>query len=88
MEDLVAQLRELSDVDAAEVNEYRAIDPVALTAWVNLAVAAIPVVTALVNAIRAKKLHNVRIKTRAGTISIDSASSSEIADLVKAMAEA
>lgn len=82
---LAEELKRIQGVKSAGVSTARGLDPASLMAWVKLASAAAPVVTALIAWIRGKGLKKVKLKLGDITIEADSASAAEIQRLVKAL---
>jgi hypothetical protein len=81
---LTEALTRVQGVQKAGIESKRSgIDPASLSAWVTLAAAAVPVISAVVEMIRGKRLKGVKIKVRGKTIEVDEASASDIERLLK-----
>jgi len=84
--ELIAELKKLDGIHNGAVTIKRSIDPVSLMAWIKLAGAAIPVITAVVGWIRGKGMKNVKLKLGNDvSIEVDSASAADIARLSEAL---
>jgi hypothetical protein len=81
------ELTRLTDVHSSDVVQPKAIDPASLIVWVKLAAAALPVLTAVVNLIRGRRMKNVRLKVGDNSIEVDSASPAELEKVLVALRE-
>jgi hypothetical protein len=82
---LTKDLKTISGVKNAGVSDTRSIDPSLLTAWVTLAGAIVPVLSAIIEMVREKEMKGVKIKVGNQSIEADTASATDIERIAKAL---
>src|SRR5688572_22323316 len=82
---LTKDLKAMAGVKNAGISETRSIEPSMLTAWVTLAGAILPVISAIIAMVREKQMKGVKIRVGDQSIEVDAASATDVERITKAL---